>query len=110
MSTRASPNAADSAICSGATATPDLRTGIKTRENVLRMDDMAESPAANRFFVCRAGAPDDAGSPVSESVLGPAAGLNADRQHDHIYDSIIPTFIHFNLPLHAAGWIACMVL
>ena len=74
------------------------------------MDDMAESPAANRFFVCRAGAPGDAGSPVPESVLGPAAGLNANGQHDHICDSAIPTFIHCNLPLLAAGWIACMVL
>ena len=68
------------------------------------------SPAAIIAIVGVAGALGDAGSPVSESVLGPTAGLNADGQHDHIYDSTIPTFIHYNLPLLAAGWIAGMVL
>ena len=68
------------------------------------------SPLATIAIVGVAGALGDAGSPVSESVLGPTAGLNADGQHDHIYDSTIPTFIHYNLPLLAAGWIAGMVL
>ena len=68
------------------------------------------SPMATIAIVGVAGALGDAGSPVSESVLGPTAGLNADGQHDHIYDSTIPTFIHYNLPLLAAGWIAGMVL
>ncbi|MBY6185879.1 Na+/H+ antiporter family protein [Marinobacter hydrocarbonoclasticus] len=52
----------------------------------------------------------DAGSPASDSTLGPTSGLNADGQHDHIRDTVIPTFIHFNLPLLAAGWVAAMVL
>ncbi|MBK1792243.1 Na+/H+ antiporter family protein [Persicirhabdus sediminis] len=52
----------------------------------------------------------DAGSPASDSTLGPTSGLNADGQHDHIRDTVIPTFIHFNLPLIAFGWIASMVL
>ena len=68
------------------------------------------SPAATLAVVGVAGALGDAGSPVSESVLGPTAGLNADGQHDHIYDSTIPTFVHFNIPLLIAGWIAGMVL
>ena len=68
------------------------------------------SPEATLAVVGVAGALGDAGSPVSESVLGPTAGLNADGQHDHIYDSTIPTFIHFNIPLLIAGWIAGMVL
>ena len=68
------------------------------------------SPLATIAIVGVAGALGDAGSPVSESVLGPTAGLNADGQHDHIYDSTIPTFIHYNIPLLAAGWIAGMVL
>ena len=68
------------------------------------------SPLATVSIVGVAGALGDAGSPVSESVLGPTAGLNADGQHDHIYDSTIPTFIHFNIPLLIAGWIAGMVL
>ena len=68
------------------------------------------SPLATIAIVGVAGALGDAGSPVSESVLGPTAGLNADGKHDHIYDSTIPTFLHYNLPLLAAGWIAGMVL
>ena len=68
------------------------------------------SPLATIAIVGVAGALGDAGSPVSESVLGPTAGLNADGQHDHIYDSTLPTFIHFNIPLLIAGWIAGMVL
>ena len=68
------------------------------------------SPLATVAIIGVAGALGDAGSPVSESVLGPTAGLNADGQHDHIYDSTIPTFIHFNIPLLIAGWIAGMIL
>ncbi len=68
------------------------------------------SPEAALAVVGVAGALGDAGSPVSESVLGPTAGLNADGQHDHIYDSTIPTFVHFNIPLLIAGWIAGMIL
>lgn len=68
------------------------------------------SPLATIAIVGVAGALGDAGSPVSESVLGPTAGLNADGQHDHIYDSTIPTFIHYNIPLLIAGWIAGMIL
>ncbi len=68
------------------------------------------SPLATVAVVGVAGALGDAGSPVSESVLGPTAGLNADGQHDHIYDSTLPTFLHFNIPLLIAGWIAGMIL
>lgn len=41
----------------------------------------------------------DAGSPASGTTLGPTAGLNADGQHDHIKDTCIPTFLHYNIPL-----------
>ena len=68
------------------------------------------SPLATISIVGVAGALGDAGSPVSESVLGPTAGLNADGQHDHIYDSTIPTFLHYNIPLLISGWIAGMIL
>lgn len=57
-----------------------------------------------------AGALGDAGAPASDSTLGPTAGLNADRQHNHIWDTCVPTFIHFNIPLFVFGWIAAMVL
>ncbi len=68
------------------------------------------SPMATVAIIGTAGALGDAGSPASDSTLGPTAGLNADNQHDHIRDTVIPTFIHFNLPLLGAGWIAAMVL
>ncbi|WP_223148498.1 Na+/H+ antiporter family protein [Auritidibacter ignavus] len=68
------------------------------------------SPAATVAIVGTSGALGDAGSPASDSTLGPTAGLGADGQHDHITDSVIPTFLHFNIPLLVAGWIAAMVL
>lgn len=68
------------------------------------------SPMATVAIVGTAGALGDAGSPASDSTLGPTMGLNSDGQHDHIRDSVIPTFLHFNLPLLAAGWVAALVL
>ena len=68
------------------------------------------STMATVAIIGTAGALGDAGSPASDSTLGPTAGLNADGQHDHIHDSVIPTFIHYNIPLLIAGWIAAMVL
>lgn len=68
------------------------------------------SPMATVALVGTAGALGDAGSPASDSTLGPTAGLSADGMHDHIRDSVIPTFLHFNLPLLAGGWIAAMIL
>ncbi len=50
----------------------------------------------------------DAGSPVSDSTLGPTSGLNVDGQHDHIIDSVIPTFLHYNIPLIIFGWFAAV--
>lgn len=57
-----------------------------------------------------AGALGDAGSPASDSTLGPTAGLNVDGQHNHIWDTVVPTFIHYNIPLVLFGWIAVMFL
>ena len=45
----------------------------------------------------------DAGSPTSDSTLGPTAGLGVDGQHDHIWDTVVPTFLHFNIPLLILG-------
>ncbi|MHC3400693.1 Na+/H+ antiporter family protein [Aeromonas veronii] len=68
------------------------------------------SPMAIIALVGTSGALGDAGSPASDSTLGPTSGLNADGQHDHIWDSVVPTFIHYNIPLVIFGWIAAMVL
>ena len=68
------------------------------------------SPLAMVAIIGTAGALGDAGSPASDSTLGPTSGLNVDGQHDHIKDSVVPTFIHYNIPLLIFGWIAAMVL
>ena len=68
------------------------------------------SPLATMSIVGVAAALGDAGSPASDSTLGPTSGLNADGKHDHIWDSVVPTFLHFNIPLLVFGWIAAMTL
>ncbi|WP_040984612.1 Na+/H+ antiporter family protein [Oceanobacillus jeddahense] len=68
------------------------------------------SPLATAALVGTAGALGDAGSPASDSTLGPTSGLNADGKHDHIWDTCVPTFLHYNIPLFIFGWIAAMVL
>lgn len=57
-----------------------------------------------------AGALGDAGSPASDSTLGPTSGLNVDGQHNHIADTCIPTFLVYNIPLLLAGVIGAMLL
>ena len=51
----------------------------------------------------------DAGSPASDTTLGPSAGLNADGQHNHIPDTCIPTFLHFNIALILAAILAVYI-
>lgn len=68
------------------------------------------SPLATIALIGTAAALGDAGSPASDSTLGPTAGLGVDGQHDHIWDTVVPTFIHFNIPLLIFGWIAAMIL
>lgn len=68
------------------------------------------SPLATLCLVAVAGALGDAGSPASDSTLGPTSGLNADGQHDHIWDTCVPTFIAYNIPLMIFGTIAAMIL
>ncbi|RRV11261.1 TRAP transporter large permease subunit [Stutzerimonas xanthomarina] len=72
--------------------------------------ELGFSPLAIVSLVGTAGALGDGGSPASDSTLGPTAGLNADGQHNHIWDTVVPTFLHYNLPLLAFGWLAAMTL
>ncbi|OEY66155.1 Na+/H+ antiporter family protein [Marinobacter sp. X15-166B] len=72
--------------------------------------ELGFGPLAIMALVGTAGALGDAGSPASDSTLGPTAGLNVDGQHNHIWDSVVPTFLHYNLPLLGFGWLAAMVL
>lgn len=68
------------------------------------------SPMATIALVGTAAALGDAGSPASDSTLGPTSGLNADGQHEHIWETVVPTFIHYNIPLIVFGWLAAMTL
>lgn len=52
----------------------------------------------------------DAGSPASDSTLGPTSGLNADGQHNHIWDTCVPTFIFYDITLFAGGVIGALIL
>ena len=60
--------------------------------------ELGFSPLAIASLVAVAGALGDAGSPASDSTLGPTSGLNADGQHDHIWDTCVPTL--FRLTYH----------
>lgn len=68
------------------------------------------SPIATAALIGTAGALGDAGSPASDSTLGPTSGLNADGKHNHIWDTCVPTFTHFNIPLFLFGWMAALFL
>ncbi|RWZ58170.1 sodium:proton antiporter [Halobacillus fulvus] len=68
------------------------------------------SPMAIAALVGTAGALGDAGSPASDSTLGPTSGLNADGKHNHIWDTCVPTFLHYNIPLFIFGWAAALIL
>ncbi|WP_010676409.1 Na+/H+ antiporter family protein [Bacillus timonensis] len=72
--------------------------------------ELGFSPMATIAIVGTAAALGDAGSPASDSTLGPTAGLNVDGQHNHIWDTCVPTFLHYNIPLIIFGWIAAIIL
>ena len=60
--------------------------------------------------IAAAAALGDAGSPASDTTLGPTSGLNADGQHDHIKDTCIPTFIHYNTALFIVAVLSVAIL
>ena len=68
------------------------------------------SPAASVVILAAAAALGDAGSPASDTTIGPSAGLNADGQHNHITDTCIPTFLHFNIPLTICAILAAYIM
>ena len=67
------------------------------------------SVPATVIVVSAAAALGDAGSPASDTTLGPTAGLNADNQHNHIWDTCVPTFLHYNIMLIIFALIAVFV-
>ena len=73
-------------------------------------EQLGFSPAATIILMSAAAALGDAGSPASDTTLGPTSGLNIDGQHDHIWDTCVPTFIHFNIPLMIAAILAAQIV
>jgi len=61
------------------------------------------------IVIAAAAALGDAGSPASDTTLGPTAGLDADGQHNHIWDTCVPTFLHYNIPLILAALISVLI-
>jgi hypothetical protein len=72
--------------------------------------ELGFSPAATILLIGSAAALGDAGSPASDSTLGPTAGLNVDGQHDHIWDTCVATFTHFDIPIIIFGIIGAVIL
>ncbi|WZL72844.1 SLC13 family permease [Clostridiaceae bacterium 35-E11] len=70
---------------------------------------MGFSPKATILLIAIAAALGDAGSPASDTTLGPSAGLNVDGQHDHIWDTCVPTFLCYNIPLVIFGIIGALL-
>ncbi|MBQ2644545.1 sodium:proton antiporter [bacterium] len=68
------------------------------------------STTATILLIGAAAALGDAGSPASDTTLGPTAGLNIDGQHNHIKDTCIPTFLHYNIPLIIFALLASILL
>lgn len=68
------------------------------------------SVPATILLLAGAGVLGDAGSPASDTTLGITAGLDVDGQHDHIWDSCVPTFIHINVPIMIGIVIAAQVI
>ncbi len=48
----------------------------------------------------------DAGSPASDSTLGPTSGLNMDGQHDHMKDSVVSDFYSLQYSVNDF-WLDC---
>jgi predicted histidine transporter YuiF (NhaC family) len=71
--------------------------------------ELGFSAGATACLIAAAAALGDAGSPASDTTLGPTAGLNADGQHNHIWDTCVPTFLFYNIPLFIAGLIGATI-
>lgn len=68
------------------------------------------SIGATTLLIAAAATIGDTGSPVSDTTLGPTAGLNADGQHDHIWDTCVPTFIASDIPIFALALVAPFIM
>lgn len=71
---------------------------------------MGFSVGGTVILIAAAAALGDAGSPASDTTLGPTAGLNADGQHDHIWDTCVPTAILYNVPIAVCAVLLAPIL
>lgn len=62
------------------------------------------------MLICAAAALGDSGSPASNQTLIPTATFGMDGQHDHIWDTCVPSFICCNLPILVVCTIFAMLL
>ncbi len=72
--------------------------------------ELGFTPLATAILIGAAGALGDAGSPASDTTLGPTSGLNVDGQHNHIWDTCVPTFVFYNIPIFLAAWVLSQIL
>lgn len=72
--------------------------------------ELGFSPLATMCLLGAAAALGDAGSPASTISLGVSAGLGADGRHDHIRETVIPTFLHCNIGMLLFAWTAALML
>ena len=68
---------------------------------------MGFSVPAISMLICAAAVLGDAGSPASDQALLP---LNLDGQHDHIWDTCVPSFICCNVPIIVLGTICACIM
>lgn len=71
---------------------------------------MGFSVPAISMLICAATVLGDAGSPASDQALLPTATLNLDGQHDHIWDTCVPSFICCNVPIIVLGTICACIM
>ena len=72
--------------------------------------ELGFSPLATMCLLGASAALGDAGSPASTISLGVTSGLNADGRHNHIRDTVIPTFLHCNVGMLLFAWVASLLL
>ncbi|SDL70593.1 Na+/H+ antiporter NhaC family protein [Tessaracoccus oleiagri] len=72
--------------------------------------ELGLGPLAVMALLGAAAALGDAGSPASTISLGATSGLAADGRHDHIRDTVIPTFLHCNVGMLLFAGVAVALL
>ena len=53
----------------------------------------------------------EGGSSIASDIFynNNESGLNADNQHNHIWDTCVPTFLHYNIPIVLSAILAVII-